>query len=166
MSTLVVDSITHPLINEDVPISELKQRVIKTARSHYRSGVWDPGDSYAWLPGGYIDYAPASSTSKIRFQINISFAHLDGHAISHAIFYVNGTEEGRHSISGQSPEHRHLYMWDFDSWGTNSGRIGYQVRRYGSGNRPRYNSTRHWNGSGSYQSAQTEIIIEEYIPIS
>ena len=165
MSTLRVDNIQAGSRENLIPVSELRQRVIKTYRNQYRSGSWTPGTSYAWMPAGFADYTPASASSRIRFSISISFAHSNGHAISHCIFYANGVEQGRHTIAGQSPEHRHLYVWDFASWGTSNGRIGYQIRNYGTGNQGRFNGTHHWDGGGSDQAAQTEIVIEEYFPI-
>lgn len=165
MSLIRVDNIQAGSGEFKVPLAELRQQVIKTFRQSYRSGSWTPGVTYAWMPAGYADYTPASASSRIRFSINISFAHSNGHAISHCIFYANGSERGRHTIAGQSPEHRHLYVWDIASWGTNNARIGYQVRNYGTSNQGRFNGTHHWDGGGSDQAAQTEIIIEEYFPI-
>lgn len=166
MSTLRVDGLKTPFQNAEIPVAELTQRVIKTYRNAYTGGSWEPALTYAWAPACFADYTPASASSRIRFNINISFAHINGHAISHCIFYANNVEIGRHSISGQSPEHRYLYVWDVASWGTNQARIGYQIRGYGSSNRPRFHGTHHWDGGGSNQNAQTEIVIEEYLPIS
>lgn len=166
MSTLKVDNLQAGSRENLVPLTELRQRVIKTYRNSYRSGSTTPASgSYNWLPAAYADYVPASASSRIRFSINLTFSHTNGHAISHMIFYANGVEQGRHTIAGQSPEHRHLYVWDFASWGTTSGRIGYQVRNYGTSNQGRFNGTHHWDGGGSDQAAQTEIVIEEYFPI-
>lgn len=166
MSTLRVDNIQGGARDNLIPLSELRHRVVKTARNSYRSGSWLPSLSYQWAPAMFIDYTPARGDTRIRFSINISYAHANGHAIAHCIFFANGAEQGRHSISGQSPEHRHLYVWDVASWGTSNGRIGYQVRNYGTSNQGRFHSTHHWDGGGSDQAAQTEIVIEEYLPIS
>jgi hypothetical protein len=166
MSTLRVDTIQTGARTQAVPVSELRQRVIKTYRNTYRSGSWTPSTAYQWAPNMFVDYTPASASSRIRFTICASFAHANGHAISHWIFYSNtSTEQGRHSVSGQSPEWRHTYVWDIASWGTTSGRIGYQIRNYGTSNQGRLHSTHHWDGAGSDQAAQTEIVIEEYLGI-
>ena len=165
MSTLRVDNLRAGSAEAGFPLSELRHRVIKTYRNQYRGGSWLPSTTYQWAPAMYHDYTPASASSRIRFSISISYAHNDGHGISHCIFYANGAEQGRHSISGQSPEHRHLYVWDVASWGTFNARIGYQVRIYGTSNEGRFHSTHHWDGGGSNQAAQTEIVIEEYFPI-
>jgi hypothetical protein len=166
MSTLRTDFIQTSQQAAAIPLTELQQRVIKTYRNTYRGGSWEASDTYQWLVAGFHDYTPASAASRIRFSLNLSYAHTDGHAIAHCIFFANGVERGRHSIAGQSPEHRHLYIWDVASWGTTLGRIGYQVRRYGGSNRPRFHGTHHWDGVGSNQNAQSEIVIEEYLPIS
>jgi hypothetical protein len=166
MSIIRVDNIKSKSDEVILPVNELRSRVIKTYRNSYSGGSWDPSDTYSWLPAGFVDYTPVSSTSRIRFNINISFAHTSGHGIAHCIFYANNVEIGRHSIAGQSPEHRHMYVWDFASWGTTESRIGYQVRRYGGSNIPRFHGTFYWNGTGSNQAAQTEILLEEYFPIS
>lgn len=165
MSIVKVDNIQEASREYLIPVAELKQQVIKTYRNSYRGGSWDPTDAYQWLPAAYVDYTPASASSRIRFNIAISYGHTSGHGISHCIFYANNVEVGRHCITGQSPEHRHLYVWDIASWGTTSGRIGYQVRRYGSGNIGRFHGTQHWDGVTSNQAAQTEIVLEEYLPI-
>lgn len=164
MSTLKVNNIKSG--ETILPVSELRCRTIKTYREVYTGGSWDPSDTYAWLPSGYVDYIPSSASSRIRFNISLSFAHTSGHAISHCIFYANNVEIGRHNICGQSPEHRHLYTWDVASWGTTSGRIGYQVRRYGGSNIPRFHGTYYWNGGSNNQNAQSEILLEEYLPLS
>ena len=124
MSTLRVNNISSGSDEYTYPLSELKQRTLRTVRDRYYLGSWTPGTTYSWMPGGYLDFTPESASSRIRFSISLAMGHVNGHAISHNIFYANGTEIGRHSISGQSPEHRHTYIWDFASWGTTNGRIG------------------------------------------
>lgn len=167
MSTVRADNLQAVTSEVTLPLTELRQRVIKDFRSRYTGGSYIPGDAYAWALGMFQDYAPASASSRIRTTISFSYSHENGHAISHWIFYANGTEIGRHSIAGQSPEHRHTYVWDFASWGTSTGRIGYQVRRYNGSQQPRIHATHHWDGGGSNQSslAVGEMTIEEYFPI-
>jgi hypothetical protein len=166
MSTIRVDNLQAGSRENLVPLGELRQRVLKTYRESYRGGSWAPANTYSWMPASFVDYTPISASSRIRFSLALSYAHTNGHAILHCIFFANGIEQGRHSISGQSPEHRHLYVWDVASWGTSSGRIGYQSRQYGTSNQPRIHGTHHWDGVGSNQAAQSEIVLEEYLPIS
>lgn len=163
MTTLKVDNIQAQNSGYLLPLTQLAQRTIKEYRQTYQNGSWDPSDAYAWAPGLWVDYQPASASSRIRCTWNIAFAHTNGHAIAHCIFYSNNsTEQGRHTIAGQSPEHKHAYVWEFDSWGTTRARIGYQIRRYGGSNIPRFHGTHHWDGSGSNQVSTSQIYIEEY----
>jgi hypothetical protein len=167
MTTIQVDNLQHQSREYLLPLTQLRQRTIKEYRQTYQNGSWEPNDSYNWAPGLWVDYQPASASSRIRCTWCFNFAHSDGHAISHCIFYTNGsTEQGRHSISGQSPEYRHTYVWEFNSWGTSRARIGYQIRRYGGSNRPRFFGTHHWDGVGSNQTGTSQIFIEEYLPIT
>jgi hypothetical protein len=166
MTTLRVDNLQHQNREYLLPLSQLAQRVVKEYRQTYQNGSWEPSDTYAWAPGLWVDYQPSSASTRIRCSMTFNFAHVDGHAISSCIFYSNGsTEEGRHSIAGQSPEYRHLYVWEFNSWGTTRARIGYQIRRHGGSNRPRFFGTHHWDGVGSNQTGTSQINIEEYLPI-
>jgi hypothetical protein len=166
MSTLRANTIQAGNSEFSTPVTELSGRIIKSFKTFYLLGAWVPSTTYSWLPGGFVDYIPERADTRIRFSISLCMAHTDGHAISHNIFYANSVEIGRHSISGQSPEHRHLYVWDVASWGAFNGRIGYQMRAYAaSANRVRVHSTHHWDGAGSAQIGQTEILIEEYLPL-
>lgn len=166
MSTIKADNIQSGDRVGLFPISEIRGRVIKSYRNTYRNGSWNPSDSYAWVPGCWVDYIPLSASSRIRCTINLSKAFENTHHIGNFIFYANGVEQGRHSISGHHHEAKHMYMWDFASWGTTNGRIGYQARRHGGGNIPRFHGTHYWDGGGSNQVAQSQMFIEEYIPLS
>jgi hypothetical protein len=166
MSTLRVNNLSVGPEQLVIPTGELENRVIKDFRTQYAGGSWEPSDTYQWIPNAYVDYTPSSTNSRIRFTINLSFAHTSGHAIMHCIFYANGVEIGRHNIAGQSPEHRHTYVWDVASWGGSLARIGYQARRYGGSNIPRVHGTHHWEGAASNQNANTQIYIDEYFPMS
>jgi len=166
MSTVKADNIQGGSRETLIPTSELRSRVIKSYQFNWNGGWWDPSDSYQWLPAGYHDYLPASANSRIRFTISLSYCHINGHGISHCIFYANGNEVGRHCIAGQSPEHMHTYVWDIASWGTTEGRIGYQIRRYGGSNSGRFHGVTHWDGIGEGNpTAHSEFLIEEYLPL-
>lgn len=148
-----------------LPVTELRHMTLKTFRSTYRGGAWLPSTSYSWMPNGFVDYTPASGSSKIRFSLQLSYAFYNAHCITHNIFYANGVEQGRHSISGYHQEHRHLYVWQVNSWGTFNARIGYQSRTYGGSNQGWFHTTGYWDGVGSNQLAESEIYIEEFLPI-
>lgn len=167
MSTIIVDQIQTDEDRGPIPLTQLGYRIIKNYRANYDSGQWNPSTAYNWVPGMWADYTPASSSSRIRVYCHLSYARNSGsaHGISHWIFYANGTERGRHSISGNHIEDNSVYVWDFASWGTSSGRIGYQMRAYADDNHEvRPHCTQYWDGGGSVQTCRSQFIIEEYLP--
>lgn len=168
MSTLITDNLIFASENSDekIPLDQMGYRVIKDYRQEYTSGEWNPDTTYAWIPGMHYDYTPESSSSRIRVICNIPFASRNAaHAISHWIFYANGTEIGKHSVSGNHIEDYCCYTWDFASWGTTEGRVGYQLRSYANDNNElRLYTTRYWEGSGSQQVLYGQFIIQEYLP--
>ena len=167
MSTVIVDNLSSDEMvgSDNIPLTELGYRVIKEYTSIYTSGQWNPNNSYAWMPGMYVDYTPLSSSSRIRVYCSVPGAGVNSaHAISHWIFYRNGTELGRHSVSGQHFEDNNTYTWDMASWGTTSGRIGYQMRSYANDNHEvRLYRTRYWNGGGSNQNCRGQFVLYEYL---
>ena len=129
MSTLIVNELRTDEFSPTIPLIELGYRVIKSFRQTYTSGEWNPDNNYNWVPGMFADYTPESASSRIRVYCSIPAAGRNAaHAISHWIFYANGSEIGRHSRSANHYENNHTYTWDFASWGTSAGRIGYQMR--------------------------------------
>lgn len=166
MSILIVDKIVVDDRNEPISVTELGHRVIKNYRQNYTGGSWNPDTNYNWVPGMYYDYVPASASSRLRVSCNIPVAGVNAaHCISHWIFYANGTEQGRHGVSGQHHEDRRIYTWDIASWGTSSGRVGYQSRSYANDNHEvRVFVTRYFDGGGSGQNCYGQFVIEEYIP--
>jgi hypothetical protein len=165
MSTLRVNEIKSSDTSQPIALNELGYRVIKNYRQNYTGGQWNPDTNYNWVPGMFFDYTPASASSRIRVYCNISYVGLNAaHGISHWIFYANGVERGRHSISGNHLEDNACYTWDFPSWGITAGRIGYQMRSYANDNNEvRPYTTRYWDGTGSQQNCIGQFIIEEYI---
>lgn len=173
MSSVLVDYIKdigtsidpYNSVSAGIPPAELRHQIVKVARSSYRGGSWLPSTGYQWMPNGYIDYTPARGDTQIRFTISLSYAFVNGHCITHNIFYAAGSERGRHSISGHHYEHRHTYVWQLASWGVSNQRIGYQSRNYSGGNQALFHGTGYWDGAGSNQAAQSEIYIEEFLAI-
>ena len=167
MSTLIVDQLYCDQHLAPVPLTELGHRVIRNFRQNYDGGQWNPNTAYNWVPGMHTTYTPLLSTSRIRCWVHLSYARNSGaaHAISHWIFYANGVERGRHSISGNHLEDNSVYVWDFASWGTNAATVGYQSRSYGDDNHEvRPHTTQYWDGGGSAQTCRSQFIIEEYLP--
>lgn len=166
MSTVIVDEIYNPSAGRTIPLSELGYQIIANYRANYDGGQWNPTTTYAWVPGVYADYTPLSASSRIRVHCHLSYARNSGsaHGISHWIFYANGIEQGRHSVSGQHLEDNSVYVWDLASWGTSLGRVGYQMRAYADDNHEvRAHTTQYWDGGGSIQTCRSQLIIEEYM---
>jgi hypothetical protein len=166
MSTLIVDQLYCDPHEAPVPLTQLGYRIIKNFRQNYDGGAWNPDNTYNWVPGMFNDYTPLLSTSRIRVWCHIPYVGLNAaHGISHWIFFGNGVERGRHSVSGNHIEDESTYVWDFASWGTTAGRIGYQMRSYANDNNEiRPYTTRYWDGGGSQQNCRGQFIIEEYLP--
>lgn len=165
MSTVIVDNLATDEDGRNIPLTELGYRVIKSYRAVYTGGSWNNSTGYNWVPGMYYDYTPLRSDSRLRVYCSIPYAGVNSaHAISHWVFYRNGTEIGRHSISGQHLEDNNTYTWDMASWGTSSGRVGYQMRVYSNDNNEvRPYTTRYWNGGGSNQNPRGQYVIYEYL---
>ena len=168
MSTLIVDSLSYNAEDaaQEIPLTQLGYRVVRSYRQTYTGGQWNPDNNYNWVPGMFYDYTPLLSNSRIRANCSLSYVGINAaHAISHWIFYANGVERGRHSISGNHLEDNTSHVWDFPSWGTSTGRIGYQSRSYSNDNHEvRAYMTRYWDGGGSNKNCYGQFWIEEYLP--
>ena len=166
MSTLKVDNFQVGFGQPIIPLAELGQRTVNSYYNVYNSGVYEPSNTFDWVPGLNVDYTPLRSDTRLRVTLRFTMAYISGTPILHMIFYANGVEISRHNVSGQNQEQRHVYVYDVASWGAaTAGRIGYQCRRYGTSNRGKFHGTGYWNGTGSTQNAQAEYRIDEYIPI-
>jgi len=166
MSTIITDQLQYDYDKPLVPITELGHRVIKSFRQNYDGGLWNPDTNYNWVPGMYTSYTPLSSSSRIRVYCHLPYARNSGssHAISNWIFYANGVERGRHSVSGNHLEDMSCYVWDMASWGTIEATIGYQMRAHANDNHEvRPYTTQYWDGGGSTQTCRGQFVIEEYL---
>ncbi len=166
MSTLIVDELYCDPHLAPVPLTQLGHRIVKINRQNYDGGQWNPNTTYNWAPGMFMDYTPLRTDTRIRAWLHMSFARTTGssHCMSHFIFYANGVEQGRHTIAGQHLEGNGVYVWDFASWGTSNGRIGYQSRAYADDNHEvRLHCTNWWDGGGSIQTCRSQMIVEEYL---
>lgn len=149
-----------------VPIMELTARVIQRHQSTYTSGEWNPDGAYNWAPGSFVDFTPQRSDSRIAYTWRIPVAWVAASTgISHWRFYVNGVEYYRHGYSGTHVEDGSVLRWDVPSWGTSSGRIGYQIRSYANDNHEmRLYTTYYWNGTGrAPQNSFGQLWVEEYV---
>jgi hypothetical protein len=164
MSTLQVNTLVANQRQLNLDTSELGYRMIKRVRQLYTGGQWNPDTNFNWVPGMFFDYTPASTGTRVRITCHIPHAGLNAaHVISHWIFYSNGIEQGKHSISGNHYEDAGTYVWEVASWGTFNARVGYQMRSYANDNHEtRVYTTRYWDGGGSNQNCYGQLQIEEF----
>jgi hypothetical protein len=166
MGTFRTNSIQHSDGSLILPVYELQRRVIQQFIANYTAGEWNPDNNYTWAPGSYVDITPRRSDSRICYIWRCPHAWSNAtHAISHWTFYVNGTLFYRHGQSGVHIEDGNVIKWDVPSWGTTSGRIGYQIRSYSNDNHEtRLYCTYYWNGTGrAAQNCYGQLIVEEYV---
>lgn len=166
MGTFRTTAIQHPDGTLVVPTYELQRRVVQQFISNYTAGEWNPDNNYAWAPGSYVDITPRRADSRISYIWRVPHAWSNAtHVISHWTFYVNGVLYYRHSQSGVHIEDGNVMKWDVPSWGTTSGRIGYQIRSYANDNHEcRIYCTYYWNGTGrAAQNCSGQLIVEEYV---
>lgn len=148
-----------------VPIVELQERTIQSYSATYTGGAWNPNNSYNWIPGSFVDFTPRRADSRITYYWRGPHCWQgNAHAISHMKFYVNNNVWFWHSTSGNYIEDGCTFRWDFPSWGTTVGRIGYQLRSYSDdAHEVRWNTTTYWDGTGSAQNSYGQLIVEEYV---
>jgi hypothetical protein len=165
MGTLIANQLGNTSSTVTVPVRELGARIIQRYENTYTGGEWNPDNNNNWAPGGFVDFTPKRADSRISYIWRIPHAWVAAsHAISHWRFFVNGNLYFWHSTSGTHIEDGCVLKWDVPSWGTTSGRIGYQVRSYANDNHEvRLYTTYYWNGTGrSAQNARGQLIVEEY----
>lgn len=166
MGTLRLNALANSTGSTIIPITELSSRVIQRYENTYTSGEWNPDATSTWAPGGFVDFTPRSAQSRISYIWRVPHAWSNAsHAISHWRFFVNGIMYYWHSTSGVHIEDGCVLQWDVPSWGTSSGRIGYQIRSYTNDNHEvRLYTTYYWDGTGrSAQNSTGQLIVEEYL---
>lgn len=164
--TLTAKAISNRVGSVTIPLSELTTRVIQQHEETYSGGEWNPTTIYQWIPGSFVDFTPLRSDSLIVYQYRVPMARWRGqtHAISHWRFYVNNVIYYWHSVEGVHLEDGSTLVWEVPSWGTTSGRIGYQMRAHTNDNHEvRIYSTDYWDGvDGSRQAGVNgQLIVEE-----
>lgn len=165
MGVLTVKELTNRTNTVRIPVKELTARIVQRYEAEYTGGSWNANNTWNWAPGSFRDFTPRFADSRIKYIWRVPhYWSNTGHAISHWRFYVNGRIYYYHSVSGTYIEDGNAIQWDVPSWGTSSGRIGYQVRSYSNDNHEvRLYGTRYWNGGGSTQNSRGQLIIEEYV---
>lgn len=169
MGTLTTKQITNTAGTLTIPVKELETRIIQRYENTYTGGEWNPDNTSNWVPGGWVDFTPLRADSRLSYIWRAPHAWIgQAHAMSHWRFYVNGNLYFWNSTSGRHIEDGCVYKWDVPSWGTGTGRIGYQVRSYSNDNHEvRLYTTYYWDGTGrSAQNSYGQLIVEEYIGAS
>lgn len=149
-----------------VPVSELSTRVIQSVIQNYTGGQWNPDNSYNWVPGAYYDFTPKRADSIISFSMRLPMGHGVGssHKIQHFIFYTNNIAYYAWEEDMTHYENGRTYQFQVPSWGTSTGRIGFQSRSHSNDNNElRMYTTEYWDGGGSNQNAYGQMIIEEMV---
>jgi hypothetical protein len=148
----------------NVPVIDLKIRVIQYIRQDYTGGVWNPDNTYNWVPGAWYDFTPKQPDSVIKYTMRLPIARSGSstHAIGNWYFYANNIIYYRWEDSLQHGENGNVWEFQVPSWGTSTGRIGLQHRAHGNdGNEFRMYTTEYWDGVGSNQNCRGQLFIEE-----
>lgn len=163
-STVQFDTMTNLTGSFVLPVRDIRTRVIQRYITTYTSGEWNPDNTSNWVPGSWVDFAPKRADSKIIYSWRAPHAWSNaGHAISTWRFYANGLLYHVHSVSGTYIENGNTYCWEVPSWGTSTGRIGYQVRSHANDNNEvRIYRTNYWNGGGgNVATVAGQLMVEE-----
>jgi hypothetical protein len=148
-------------------IQDFAHRVVQRVSYTHRNG-WIRGDNtYHWLPGGYADFTPVRSDSRIRSTWSIHTRDYgSNHMIMHYIFYRDDIEYGRHTRGGHEIENTNAMEWDIPSWGAGQkARMGHRYRAYSDGNHNAHlYHTEWWDGAGNSNSVPGQYTIVEYVP--
>jgi hypothetical protein len=147
-----------------VPVIELTTRVIQFIRQDYTLGVWNPNNTYNWIPGAFFDFTPKRADSVIAYTMRLPMGRAGSatHAIGNWYFYANNIIYYRWEDSMNHYENGNVWQFQVPSWGTSTGRIGLQHRSHGDdGHELRMYTTEYWDGVGSNQNCRGQLIIEE-----
>lgn len=164
---LQVNTITNENNTISRSINDFAHRIIQRVSYTHRNG-WIRGDNtYYWMPGGYVDFRPVRSDSRIRSQWAIHTRDYgSNHMIMHYIFYRDDIEYGRFTRGGHEIEMTTTTEWDIPSWGANQiGRMGHKYRAYADGNHNAHlYLTEWWDGGGASNQIPGQYTIIEYMP--
>lgn len=148
-------------------IQDFAHRIVQRVSYTHRNGWARGDDTWHWVPGGYADFTPVRSDSRIRSTWNIHTRDYgSNHMIMHWIFYRDDIEYGRFTRGGHEIENTNSIEWDIPSWGANQlARIGHRIRAYADGNHNAHlYHTEWWDGSGNANSVPGQYTILEYVP--
>jgi len=149
-----------------IAVSNMQRRIIQRVSYTHRIGWWRSDNIYYWVPGGYMDFRPIRSDSRIRFSYAIPTrqAGTSQHTIQHWIFYLDEVELGRYTRGGHHTENPFPSEWDVSSWGAGTyRRAGFKTRAYSDGNHNAHlYLSQYWDGSGADLNLPGQMIAEEY----
>ena len=165
MSNLTIDYLENTSGSVNIPVRDLKTRVIQYYQQEYTGGDWNPDNNYNWIPGGFRDFTPRRSDTRIKYTFRAATAWRNAsHAISHMRFLANNVQFYTWSESGTHYENGKSWEFEVPSWGTNQARIGIQMRSYAVNNHTvRMHTTYYWDGTASFQNSRGHLMIEEIL---
>ena len=165
MGVLAIDYLETTNSSVQIPIKDFSTRVIQYVSQEYTGGIWNPDNTYAWVPGAHYDFTPKRSDSVIRFTARIpGYWSNNSHAISSWRFYANNVLLYQFSESETYYENGRVWEFEAPSWGTSQARIGFQIRSHSNdSNEIRFYGTRYWEGADSQQNAHGHMFIEERV---
>lgn len=161
-----VDKITNLANSITVPVKELyNNRYVQRYQAVHTGGSWNPSTTYQWVPGSFVDFTPQRTDSLIQYAWRAPHAWINqSNGIVHLQFFANGRLFKYHSLAGTHLEDGDTYMWEVPSWGTFNARIGCQIRAYTTNQHTlRFYDTNYWNGVGSRQTANGQLMVDEVL---
>lgn len=168
MSSVNTEYISDVNGNNLFPIREKRHTVVQYYDNEYSGGSWNPTNTWAWIPGCYVDFTPKLANSRIivRQRLPVYWDNAgSSHEIGHYRFYANGVLIIEGTESGTHIEHAKTYQFECASWGTTQGRIGLQWRSYSNDNNElRLFSSIYWDGNSNNQHQQVfkgHLMVEE-----
>jgi hypothetical protein len=165
--TLRVNSFQNESGTFTIPVNTMQRRVIQRVSYTHRVGWWRGNNVLYWVPGGYVDFRPVRSDSRVRLTFSIpTRAYGSQHMIMHWVFYRDEVEYGRFTRGGHHIENAFAQEWDIPSWGENQySRVGYKARSYSEGNHNAHlYLLQYWDGGGNSAQVLGQVTVEEYIP--
>lgn len=166
---LKVDNIENIGSTVSIPTNYFRRRLLQRVSYVHRVGWWRGNNTYYWVPGGYVDFRPQRSDSRIRFTYSIPTRDYgSNHMIMHWIFYRDEIEYGRFTRGGHYVENAFATEWDLESWGAGQyARVGFKCRSYSEGNHNAHlYHTQYWDGGGAGLQIPGQMIVEEYVSAS
>lgn len=166
-SQINITNLTNVSGSTAIEVKDFAHRIIQRVSYTHRNGWIRGNNTYYWMPGGYADFRPLRSDSRIRSTWNIpTRTYGSAHMIMHYVFYRDDIEYGRYTRGGHHVENPFSQEWDIPSWGAGQvGRMGYKYRSYAEGNHNAHLFlSEYWDGGGASYNLRGQYTILEYMP--